>query len=107
MNVPPPAGPPPPPPPIRAKPVILGLFLGSAGWILLFLGLVSYELSAESSTFNYELIWAVFGVVGMALLLFTRTRQAGAGLLLGLAVSSIVWSGLCLVSMGLPTLRQY
>ncbi len=90
----------PPPQPTRrisAGMVILGLVLGSVGWLALFIATAAlldrfFDVGSQPSAVAVSLFWMA---AGAALLIFPKTRQAGAGLLLGLSIGVIVWAGLC------------
>lgn len=92
--------PPPPAPRIRPLPVIGGFVLGSVGWLGVQVVLLVVFLNQDTAGTRYFTVTAILVALAVALLMFRRTRQAGAGLLLGLAVSTIVWAGLCMAFLG-------
>ena len=86
------------PDPIRGEHVVGGILLG----LVLALLVQGVLVAALSSTpaFGQSPVLTLFvallpGIVGVALLLNRRTRQMGAGALLGVAVGSIVAAGVC------------
>lgn len=83
----------PPPQPIRPLPVIGGFVIGAAAWMILQLAL--FAMVDDNVGVVYGFVTAPL-VVAVGLLISPRTRQAGAGLLLGVAVSTIVFAGLCI-----------
>lgn len=93
-----PYGPPPQPPRrISAGLVILGMFIGSVGWLVLIfptIGVLSRVTDMGDRMAGGVANLMLVGV-GIALLAFPKTRQAGAGLLLGMAIGLIAWAGLC------------
>lgn len=52
------------------------------------------------STTTYVIASAIPLTISVGLLIFPRTRQAGAGLLLGMAVGTIAGAGLCIAILG-------
>jgi membrane protein CcdC involved in cytochrome C biogenesis len=77
--------------------VILGLVIGSVGWVALFIATAAvldrfFDAASQPSVVAVSLFWMG---AGAALLISPKTRQAGAGLLMGLAIGVIVWAGLC------------
>lgn len=82
---------------ISAGMVILGLAIGSVGWLVLFIATAAildrlFGVGSQPSAVAVSLFWMG---VGAALVIFPKTRQAGAGLLMGLSFGVIVWAGLC------------
>ncbi|HPZ96354.1 MAG TPA: hypothetical protein PK871_15790 [Mycobacterium sp.] len=77
--------------------VILGMMIGSAGWLVLFIptAAVFGRLFGIGSTPSVVITNLILVALGIALLVFPKTRQAAAGLLLGLAIGLIVWAGMC------------
>lgn len=77
--------------------VILGMMIGSAGWLVLFIptAAVFDRLFGIGSTPSVVITNLILVALGIALLVFPKTRQAAAGLLLGLAIGLIVWAGMC------------
>ena len=53
-----------------------------------------YDIPAEALYIGESLLIAAAAI---AVIVNRRTRQLGAGLLLGIAIGSVVWSGLCAV----------
>ena len=91
-----------PPHPIRPLAVVGGLIIGTVGWVVFLLTTVNLlggylNISYQSAGVIASLGWAA---IAAALLAHPNTRQAGAGLLLGVAVSVIVWAGACMVMLG-------
>jgi len=74
--------------------------LGSVGWLGVQVVLLVVFLNQDTAGTRYFTVTAILVALAVALLMFRRTRQAGAGLLLGLAVSTIVWAGLCMAFLG-------
>lgn len=74
--------------------VIAGCFLGTAVWLLLMGVWLGQELSDSAPPVNYFREAAIPVVAAIALLIFPRTRRAWAGLVFGLAVTTVVWAGL-------------
>ena len=109
---PPPPWPPPPPPwpppgqpppkPINIGLVFLGIILGTVLWSGILLGMLSladtatvfYNLPAEAVYVGVSLLVAGLAI---AAIIYPKTRQLGAGLLLGIAIGAVVWAGLCAV----------
>lgn len=83
---------------IRASQVVGGIFAGliAAFLVQALLTMILYSTSAPGQPLVPMWVPPVLpGVVGVALLVSERTRQAGAGALLGLAVGSIIAAGVC------------
>lgn len=97
MTRPPDDKPTPPVPSIRPLAVIAGFILGSVGWLgLEFLSLVLPHTSSNGYwIFNSALTLTAI-TVAAGLLAYPRTRQVGAGLVLGTAAGVIIWAGVCL-----------
>lgn len=53
-----------------------------------------YDIPAEPLYIGESLFVAALAIAGIV---NPRTRQLGAGFLLGIAIGSVVWSGLCAV----------
>ena len=88
---------------IRGWAVAIGVALGLVGtfvWMTVVFG-VAYSFEAETSRSGGAadvLIFILFILpfpVAVLLLCFRRTRQAAAGLLLGMAIGSLAIAGLC------------
>lgn len=86
------------PRPIRAGQVVggivLGLILAFVVQGVLIAALSSMPAYGQSPVLTFA-VAVLPAVVGVALLLDKRTRQMGAGALLGVAVGSIVAAGVC------------
>jgi hypothetical protein len=74
-------------------------------WVAIGLGLTITIGSGSDSTIGTVLVWAGIPIFFALLLVHPRTRRTGAAFLVGIAVGSIVGSGLCVgilaVSAGL------
>ncbi len=95
-------------PRLRSAPIIGGAVLGFiASWLLAFLTGLGFF-----STYGYydESTWEnlVFGaaalpaIITVALLISTKTRYWGAGLLIGLAIGSLLGAGVCVGAIRSP-----
>jgi drug/metabolite transporter (DMT)-like permease len=79
--------------------IIVGL-VGSVVWMTVVF-VVAYSLSSEQSRSGPGVDWLVFVVfilplpVSILLLCFRRTRQAAAGLVMGVAIGVLVLAGVC------------
>jgi hypothetical protein len=98
----PPPGDPTPAPPREVKGwgVVIGIALGLvATFVWMFIVFV-VALSMENDTERLP-DWVIFALfvlplpVAVLLLCFRRTRQAGAGFVMGLAIGTLVVAGLC------------
>jgi len=80
--------------------VILGIILGTVLWSGILLAMMAlnntaiglYGLPVEALFIGESLLVAGLAIAAIA---HPRTRQLGAGLLLGIAIGTVVWSGLC------------
>ncbi len=87
--------------PVRAWPVVGGLVLGAVVcwvWITasLILGLgTAYSTSSDVVAVVAVAVAALPVVVGIVLLVRPRTRQLGAGFLMGIAIGMIAGAGVC------------
>jgi hypothetical protein len=88
-------------PPINIGAVIGGAALGFFGNVFVFIAISSafWGLTGGSSRTG-ELVVSVVAVlalpaIALTLMIFPRTRHAGAGLLLGVAIGSVIAAGLC------------
>ena len=97
----------PPPKPINVGLVILGLVLGTVLWSAILLAMMAFNntatgidgLPVEALYIGESLLVAALSVAAIA---YPKTRQFGAGLLLGIAIATVIWSGLCaLIGTGL------
>lgn len=75
--------------------VALGLATAVGYMVVAFIGLYSLDSSGSGSDVVGVLLFAAPAVVGAILLAFPRTRRAGAGLVIGLAVGLIVVPAMC------------
>jgi hypothetical protein len=89
--------------PIRGWAVAIGVVLGLVGtfvWMTVVFA-VAYSWEAETSRSGSSSDWLIFGLLilpfplAVLMLCFRRTRQAAAGLILGLAIGSLAIAGLC------------
>ncbi|MEI2712646.1 MAG: hypothetical protein V9G04_04955 [Nocardioides sp.] len=101
-----PYGVPPGADPIKPWPVILGVLLGAVvSWVylavVLFVGFArSYDASSQGEEagiwFAGALILAVLPIIAaIVLLCIRRTRQLGAGFVMGLCIGTIIGAGVC------------
>ena len=88
---------------IRGWAVAIGVVLGLIGtfvWMVVVFA-VAYSWEAETSRSGGASDWLIFLLfilpfpLAILLLCFRRTRQAAAGLILGLAIGSLAIAGLC------------
>ncbi|MCD4536040.1 hypothetical protein LRP67_18280 [Nocardioides sp. cx-169] len=92
---------------IRALPVVGGLVLGVvACWLWIAVAIIvgfgaAYGSDSEAPAIVALAVAAVPVVVGIVLLLRPRTRQLGAGFLMGVSIGFIAGAGVC-ASMFLP-----
>lgn len=89
-------------PRLRSGPIIGGAILGfTASWLLAFataIGLLSAYGYDDTSTWQYVAFFgalALPAIISVALLISTKTRYWGAGLLIGLAIGSLLGAGVC------------
>ncbi len=81
--------------------VVGGAVLGFAGsWVLFALVVMAMYTAYGDSTSTGQTVIAftallALPVVGLALMVSPRTRHAGAGLLMGVAIGSVVGAGIC------------
>lgn len=76
--------------------------LGTVLWAVILIAMMGFNNTASGS---YDLpqqalyIGESLLVAGLAIaaIIHPRTRQFGAGLLLGIAIGAVVWSGLCAI----------
>lgn len=87
--------------------MFLGIILGTVLWSGILLGMMAlsntatqfYNLPAEAVYIGGSLLVAGLSIAAMV---YPKTRQLGAGLLLGIAIGAVVWAGLCaLIGTGL------
>lgn len=64
-------------------------------WVAIGLGLTIAVGSGGDSTIGTVLVWVGIPIACALLLVHPRTRRTGAAFLIGVAVGSIVGSGLC------------
>jgi hypothetical protein len=69
-------------------------------WVAIGLGLTIAVRSGGDSTIGTVLVWVGIPIFFALLLVHPRTRRTGAAFLIGLAVGSIVGSGLCVGILG-------
>lgn len=82
--------------------MIVGIALGTVLWaVTLFLMMAvnypaaeAWHVSSDALYIGESLLVAALAIAAIA---HPRTRQLGAGLLLGVAIGSVVWSGLCAI----------
>jgi hypothetical protein len=88
---------------IRGWAVAIGIALGLVGtfvWMTVVFA-VAYSFEAETSRSGGVSDWLIFLLfilpfpLAVLMLCFRRTRQAAAGLILGLAIGSLAVAGLC------------
>jgi hypothetical protein len=97
---------------IRGWAVVIGIIVGIVGTVIWMTGVfvVAYSLSSETSRSNGRYDWLIFVLfilplpLAILLLCFRRTRQAAAGLVMGLAIGTLVLAGLCSGLVALPGL---
>jgi len=96
---------------IRVGSVIGGIVLGvvvTFVWLfVVFIVALSLDPNGNTSTVENVLIFAIFVLPFLAaivLLCFRRTRQAGAGLVMGMAIGSLALAGVCGSLVVLPGL---
>lgn len=77
---------------MRPWAVIAGCFLATCGWLLLAGVWLAQELNDSAPPVNAWRDSIVPVVAATGVLLFPRTRWAGAGLMFGLAVTTLVWA---------------
>ena len=92
--------PPPPEPPrsaLRAGPVIGGLVVGVVVGLVYIVAafIAAYAVASDGSSGVVWLLFVVPAVVGAVLLAVPRSRRAGAGFVLGLAIGLIVFPAVC------------
>ncbi len=80
--------------------MILGIILGTVLWAGILLAMLAFSsIGAGRSGISDQVIFIggslLVASLSIAAIAFPKTRQFGAGLLLGIAIGSIVWSGLC------------
>ena len=82
------------------RPLLVGVAIGLLVPMLAFLGLAA-GITADYRWADYwwlgSAVWSVVAFVGVALLFFERTRQVGAGILLGFACLLLTGAGACTV----------
>lgn len=93
---------PPPPKPINAGLVILGMILGTVLWSGILLAMMALNNTATQfhnvpAEYLYIGESLLVGGLAIAAIAYPKTRQLGAGLLLGIAIGTVVWSGLCVI----------
>ena len=80
-------------------PVIWGAGLGFiASWLLAFItGIILYNTYSNSIWLNVAIYGALAlpAIISVALLVPSRTRYWGAGLLIGVAIGSVLGAGVC------------
>lgn len=82
--------------------MFLGLILGTVLWTATLLFMLAVNNSAAEFyhlPVNVLYIGESLLVAGLAIaaIAHPKTRQLGAGLLLGIAIGTVVWSGLCAI----------
>lgn len=93
--------PPPPPEPQRsgprAGPVIGGLVVGVIVGIVYIVAafIVAYAVVSDGGSGAVWLLFVLPAAVGVVLLAVPRTRRAGAGFVLGMAIGLIVFPAVC------------
>lgn len=98
----PPPGAPRAPKPINVGLVFLGLILGTVLWTATLLVMLAvnnpaaefYHLPVNVLYIGESLLMAGLAIAAIA---HPKTRQLGAGLLMGIAIGTVVWSGLCAI----------
>ncbi len=87
--------------------MFLGLVLGTVLWSAILLSMMAvnntatgiYDLPDSVLYTGESLLVAGLSVAAIA---YPKTRQFGAGLVLGIAIGTVIWSGLCaLIGTGL------
>ena len=90
---------------VRAGPVIGGFFLGVVLGVVYMVAALAVGLSMSTtgggSDIALLLLWSAPAAVGFLLLAFSRTRRAGAGFVLGISISFIVLSAVCVSPVAL------
>jgi FtsH-binding integral membrane protein len=91
----------PPRRPIERAQVLAGLFGGITCWLAVtIVGAVAARPAGEPiwvASSASSMIASAFGLtVGLVMLRSPRRRQAGAALLIGVAVIAVMWAGICL-----------
>jgi uncharacterized membrane protein len=87
--------------------VILGVVVTFVWLFVVFVAALSLDPNGTTTTAQGVLIFAVFVlpfVAAIVLLCFRRTRQAGAGLVMGMAIGSLALAGVCGSIVVLPGL---
>ena len=82
--------------------MILGVVLGTVLWSVILFAMMAvnntatghYNVPAEVLYVGESLLVAGLAI---AAIVHPKTRQLGAGLLLGVAIGAVIWSGLCAV----------
>ena len=82
--------------------MLLGVILGTVLWSGTLLAMIAlnntasgfYGLPANVLYIGESLLVAALAI---AAIVHPRTRQLGAGLLLGVAIGAVIWSGLCAI----------
>lgn len=87
--------------PIKPAQVLAGLFGGIACWLLVtIVGALATRSAGETiwvtSSASSMIASAIGLAVGLVMLRSPRRRQAGAALLIGVAVMAVLWAGICL-----------
>ncbi len=87
--------------------MILGIILGTVLWGGILLAMLALSSAAAGPSGLSDAALFIGGsllVAGLAIaaIIHPRTRQFGAGLLLGVSIGAVVWSGLCaLIGIGM------
>jgi hypothetical protein len=84
--------------------VILGIILGTVLWGGILLAMLAFSSIGSGRSGVSDGVIFVGGsllVAGLSIaaIAFPKTRQFGAGLLLGVSLGAIVWAGLCALIM--------
>lgn len=81
--------------------VVLGLLLAFGYMVVAFFVAYASDPEGDGSGVVWVALFAAPAVVGVLLLAVPRTRRAGSGFVLGLAVGFIVLSAVCVAPAGL------
>lgn len=87
--------------------MILGIVLGTVLWAgTLLLMMALNNTATQFSDLPVDALWVgeslLVAALAIAAIVHPKTRQLGAGLLLGIAIGAVIWSGLCaLIGTGL------
>lgn len=84
--------------PVRPGAVIAGFLVGTLGWLVVQILPLALPITSDYGTYRVVQFAVILTAIAVSagLLASPRTRQAGAGLVLGAAAGVIIWAGLCI-----------